>query len=112
MQGDSGGSSVLAQVEKEINENYMNNISLKSLSEKLFINSAYLGQLFRKKYGKTFKEYLNEVRIEKAAELLRTTNLRVYQISEMVGYQSLDYFINKFVQIKKHTPTQYRKKII
>ena len=112
VQGDSGGSSVLAQVEKEINENYMNNISLKSLSEKLFINSAYLGQLFRKKYGKTFKEYLNEVRIEKAAELLRTTNLRVYQISEMVGYQSLDYFINKFVQIKKHTPTQYRKKII
>ena len=104
----SGG--ILVQVEQEIAEHYMENISLKSMSEKYFINSAYLGQLFRKKFGKTFKEYLNEYRIKKAAELLATTNMRVYQVSEAVGYQSLDYFISKFVQIEGHTPSQYRKK--
>ena len=88
----------------------MQNISLKSLSEKYFINSAYLGQLFRKQYGTSFKDYLNAYRINVAAEMLLSTGKRVYEISESVGYQSLDYFISKFVAVKGHTPTQYRKR--
>ena len=78
--------------------------------ENLARNALYSADYFRKKFGKTFKEYLNEYRIKKAAELLATTNMRVYQVSEAVGYQSLDYFISKFVQIEGHTPSQYRKK--
>lgn len=103
-------SSVITKVEQEIKECYMQNISLKSLSEKYFINSAYLGQLFKKHYGTSFKDYLNNQRINVAAEMLVNTGKRVYEISEAVGYQSLDYFISKFVASKGHTPTQYRKR--
>ena len=88
----------------------MQNISLKSLSEKYFINSAYLGQLFKKQFGSSFKDYLNSERINVAANLLLSTDKRVYEISEAVGYQSLDYFILKFVSAMGHTPTQYRKR--
>ena len=42
--------------------------------------------------------------------MLVNTGKRVYEISEAVGYQSLDYFISKFVASKGHTPTQYRKR--
>ena len=50
-------------VEKEVRDNYATNITLKSLSEKYYVNSAYLGQLFRKKYGQSFKDYLNNYRM-------------------------------------------------
>lgn len=102
--------NVITKVEQEIKENYMQNISLKSLSEKYFINSAYLGQLFKKQYGTSFKDYLNVYRINVAADMLLSTEKRVYEISEAVGYQSIDYFISRFVAVKGHTPTQYRKR--
>ena len=69
---------VLCNVEKEIKEHYQENITLKGLSQKYFINSAYLGQMFRKQYGISFKTYLNNYRIEKAAEyLLRTDDKNI-----------------------------------
>ena len=102
--------SVLAKVEKEIRENYYENITLKELSKKYYVNSAYLGQMFRKQYGIPFKEYLNNYRIEKAAEYLLRTEDKIYAVAEQVGYRDLDYFINRFISVKGCTPTSYRKK--
>lgn len=101
---------VLCNVEKEIKEHYQENITLKGLSQKYFINSAYLGQMFRKQYGISFKTYLNNYRIEKAAEYLLRTDDKIYLVAEKVGYHDLDYFINKFISVKGCTPTNYRKK--
>lgn len=64
-------------VEKEIKENYAANLTLKGLSEKYYVNSAYLGQLFRKKYGLSFKDYLNNFRMEQAAGLLIRTDKKI-----------------------------------
>lgn len=105
-------SGVLDVIEKEIHQNYKENLSLKSLSEKYYINSAYLGQIFKKKYNVSFKDYLNTYRIEKATQLLIRTNDKVYMIAEAVGYHNLDYFINKFVKLKGKTPLQYRKQFL
>ena len=65
---------VLLDVEGEIRKNYAENLTLKELGKKYFVNSAYLGQMFRKKYGVSFKEYLNNYRIERAAEILLRTD--------------------------------------
>ena len=98
-------------VEKEIRENYASNITLKSLSEKYYVNSAYLGQLFRKKYGQSFKDYLNNYRMEQAADALLRTDKKIVQIAEDVGYHDLDYFTNRFIQIKGCTRARFRKKM-
>lgn len=103
---------VLSEIEKEIIEHYMDNLSLKSLSEKYFINSAYLGQIFKRQFGNSFKDYLNNYRIDRAAELLIRTDEKVYLIAGAVGFNNTDYFISKFVQIKGITPLQYRKQSI
>lgn len=103
---------VLADVEKEITENYMDNLSLKSLSEKYFINSAYLGQIFKRQFEVSFKDYLNNYRIDRACEMLLRSDDKVYVIAEAVGFNNTDYFISKFVQIKGTTPLQYRKKLL
>ncbi|MDF2801184.1 MAG: two component transcriptional regulator, AraC family [Anaerocolumna sp.] len=98
------------KIEAEIEAYYAENLSLKSLGEKYFINSAYLGQLFKKQYGCSFKDYVNGVRIRKAAELLLRTDEKVYIIAELVGYKNLEYFINKFENIYGITPARFRKR--
>lgn len=102
---------ILGEIEHEIKVNYAQNITLKSLSEKYYVNSAYLGQLFRKKYGQSFKDYLNSYRMEKATGLLMRTDKKIIQIAEEVGYHDLDYFVNRFITAKGCTPAKYRKQL-
>ena len=63
------------------------------------MNSAYLGQIFKKHYGVSFSDYLNQIRIDEAIRLLRRTDFRVYEIATKVGYRDSDYFINRFEKI-------------
>ena len=100
---------VLGDVEKEIRCNYAQNLTLRELSQKYYVNSAYLGQLFRRKYGQSFKDYLNNYRIEQAAARLLRTDDKIYQIAQDVGYKDLDYFINRFIAAKGCTPAKFRK---
>ncbi len=100
---------VLRDVEKEIRSHYAENISLREMSQKFFINSAYLGQIFKKKYGQSFKDYLTDVRIKEAAKMLATTDKKIILISEEVGYKDSDYFVQKFIERMGCTPSKYRR---
>ncbi len=101
---------VLAEVEREVKSNFADNLTLKGLSEKYYVNSAYLGQLFRKQYGCSFKDYLNQTRLDEAARLLVHTDKKIYQVAEETGYHNLDYFVNRFISAKGCTPAKYRRK--
>lgn len=100
---------ILLEIEKEVQENYAKNLTLRELSQRYFVNSSYLGQIFRKKYGQSFKDYLCRYRIEKATSTLMHTSKKISQIAEEVGYRDVDYFISKFIAIKGCTPSKYRK---
>ncbi|MDE6363352.1 MAG: response regulator [Lachnospiraceae bacterium] len=100
---------VLAMIEQEVRERFAENLTLRELGQKYFINNAYLGQVFRKKYNQSFKDYLNNYRIEQAAQLLLRTDDKIYKIAEDVGYKNTDYFINKFIAAKGCTPSKFRK---
>ncbi|MBO4375533.1 MAG: response regulator [Lachnospiraceae bacterium] len=101
--------SVLSDVEKEIREHYAENLSLREMSRKFFINNAYLGQMFKKKYGVSFKDYLTDYRIREAAKLLAGTDRKIINIAEDVGYKDSDYFVQKFIERMGCTPSNYRK---
>lgn len=100
---------ILLEVEREIREHYAENLTLRELSQKYFVNSSYLGQIFRKKYGQSFKDYLSNYRICEAAQQLLKTDKKISQIAEDVGYHDTDYFISKFIEQKGCTPSKYRK---
>lgn len=100
---------VLGNIEKDIQTHYAEDLSLKTLSEKYYLNSAYLGQIFKKKFGVSFKNYLTNLRVEKAAQLLLETDDKVYKVAEQVGYHDIDYFIDRFVEMKGCTPTKFRR---
>lgn len=75
------------------------------MGKNFIINNVYLGQLFKKGYGVSFKDYLNDLRMREAERLLETTDLRIYAVSEKVGFHNADYFINRFMQIKGLRPS-------
>ncbi len=100
--------NILDKVDDYVQSHYMEKMSLKSLGELFYVNNVYLGQLYKKKYGIAFRDYLNNLRMEKAQELLIHTNLRIYAIAQEVGFGKAEYFINKFVQVNHMTPNQYR----
>lgn len=104
-------SEILGQIAEDIRMNYRENLTLKDLGKKYFINSAYLGQTFKKQYGESFKDYLNRVRIEEAEKLLLYSDKKIYEIAEEVGYKDLDYFINKFIALKGCTPAKFRRQV-
>lgn len=101
---------IIELIEAEIENNYPDNISLKQLAEKYYFNSAYLGQLFKKRYGCSFKDYLNNLRIRKAAEMLLHTDKKIYEVAVETGYKNMEYFVNRFEEVYGTTPTGFRKR--
>ncbi len=94
---------------KYIDEHYDENISLNDLSVSFHYNSNYICELFKKNLSKTFSEYLVDLRMKKACELLVTTDDTIMNIASQVGYGDYSYFSKIF---KKHcgtTPLKYRK---
>lgn len=95
-------------IKKYIDRNFHKNISLKSIGNEFFMNPVYLGQIFKKTFGRYFKDYLLELRMTQAKKLLRQTQKRIYEIAEDVGFNSADYFMNQFEKKEKMSPTEYR----
>lgn len=100
--------NVLDRVDDYVQAHYQEKLSLKSLGERFYVNNVYLGQLYKKRHGMVFRDYLNQLRLERAQELLAGTDMRIYAIAEEVGFGKVEYFINKFVQQNCMTPNQYR----
>jgi len=100
------------KVKRYIDKHYNENLTLKKIASKFYMNPVYLGQLFKKTYGVYFKDYLLEVRIEKAKQILRQTDMRIYEVAEKVGFGSPDYFVTQFEKMEGSTPSKYRQRII
>ncbi|WP_067837967.1 response regulator transcription factor [Amphibacillus sediminis] len=100
------------KVKRYIHQHYSENLTLKKIANQFYMNPVYLGQLFKKTYGVYFKDYLLQVRIEKAKQILRQTDLRIYEVAEEVGFGSSDYFVTQFEKMEGSTPSKYRQRII
>lgn len=94
---------VLAYMER----NYAKPLKLEDIAKIFSYNSAYLGKVFKKITGNSFNNVLNHIRIENAKRLLLETDLKVYQISEQVGYNNTDYFYSKFRSYVGISPKEF-----
>lgn len=100
----------IENVMEYIQQHYCEDITLSEIAEHVFLNPIYISRLIKEQTGKNYTDLLMELRIQKAVMLLKTTNLYVYEIAEMVGYHNLKYFYKVFKKVKGKSPNDYREK--
>lgn len=108
---NSSRDSILDDILYYIDNNYQNNIKLETIAPLFGYNSAYLGKLFTKAIGENFNSYVDHRRIEHSKKLLGQRNIKVYEVSEQVGYKNVDYFHKKFKKYVGISPAEYRKQL-
>lgn len=107
--GTSSRDSILDDIIFYIDHNFQTNIKLETIAPLFGYNSAYLGKIFSKTVGENFNNYVDHIRIEEAKKLIMQNKLKVYEISEQVGYKNVDYFHKKFKKYVGVSPAEYRK---
>lgn len=100
---------VLQEICDHINSNYSQSYTLAEMAEKSHSSVSHFSIQFKKYTGKTLVEYINHVRIEKSKELLLEPDLKVYDVAELVGYETLTYFNRVFKRIVGVSPSDYKK---
>jgi Response regulator containing CheY-like receiver domain and AraC-type DNA-binding domain len=104
---NSEGKKIVNDVIEYIDSNYNEKISLESIARRYYINPSYFSQLFKLVSNHNFSTYLIEKRVQKARELLELGNLKVYQVSKMVGYDDDKHFSQIFKKYTGYSPTEY-----
>ncbi|MFC4597376.1 response regulator [Cohnella hongkongensis] len=103
--------NLMAKAEAYIREHFPDpSLSLKTVCEIVHMSNSYFSAMFKARTGKTFVEYLTSQRVEKAKELLATTDMKSYEIASEVGYADPHYFSVLFKKATGDTPTEYRQR--
>lgn len=107
---DSDTSGLLADVKQYLDQNYhREDLTLTQIAEHFYVNHCYLTSIFKEKYGINLYDYLIQTRMKKAGELVASTNMKVYEIAEAVGYKNSQYFSVSFKKYFNCTVLQYKK---
>ncbi len=91
-------------------ENYMRNITLRDIAQRLDLDMYYLSHFIKNNLGITFQKYLTRLRVERAEQLLRTTNLRNIDVCLECGFSDYKYMSKAFMESFSCTPAEYRKR--
>ena len=106
---DSNIRQKIMQARDYIDENYASDLNMAVVSNYVSMNYSLFSYSFKQYTGQNFVNYLKEVRIGKAKELLTGTDLKVIEISQMVGYDNEKHFMKTFKALCGVSPREYRK---
>lgn len=99
----------ILSVKDYIGKNYQNDLSVEMLASLVYLTPDYLSKLFKKSVGKSLSQYIRQVRMEQASQLLRTTGKKVIDIGIAVGYPNYSYFCQSFREYFGKSPDKYRQ---
>lgn len=101
-------SQIVFEAQRFILQRFQDNVTLQMAADHVHVTPYWLSKLFKKETGFNFLEYVTDVRLSKAAELLMDLSYKVYQISFLVGYQDPVHFSRLFKKKYSCTPQEYR----
>ncbi len=99
----------IRQAKQYIQEHYNEAITLEAVSSEVGFNPAYFSTIFKKSTGQNFMDYIKEVRINNAKDMLARTGMDVASVAQAVGYSDIKYFTRLFRKATSLTPTDYRR---
>jgi len=108
---DDKNQQIINEMKEYIAANYQDGITLSEMARKFNLSSGHLSNLFHEETGESFSDYLNMIRLNKAKELLKTTDDKIYQIADQLGFNDAYYFSSWFKKLVGASPTTYRDNI-
>lgn len=99
---------LISRVRLYIQEHYAEDLSLNTLAACFYVHPNYLSRAFKKKTGQNFLDYLTSVRMERAKDMLKHTDQKVYDIALSAGYDSPRYFSRLYKQAFGESPSEWR----
>lgn len=107
--GFSLEDGVISTIKNYVQRNYRS-ATLEDVAKVVHMNPNYLSYYFKQKTGENFSDFLTEVKMKNAAELLKNIDLKIHQVGRMVGYSNAKNFARSFKKYFGVTPKQYRHK--
>ena len=104
------GHGTILELLSYIEAHYNEDIGLNELADMVKMNTAYLSVLFKNEVGMSYVKYLTKFRVDQAKKLLRE-GYKVYEVSEMVGYNNYRYFSDIFKKYTGQTPNTYKSRV-
>lgn len=101
-------NGLISKVIKYINSNYHKNISLDDVAKEVNLSYHYFSKFFKESMGKSFVDYLTELRVEKSKEFLKYAGMSIKEICYRIGYSDPNYYCKIFKKVTGMTPTEYR----
>lgn len=108
-QRKNGVGRAVKQIQDYLEEHYTEEANLEKIAEKIELTSAYISTIFKKETGMTITNYLIKIRLEKAKQMIRDTNMTITEIAYAVGYVDTRYFSKLFIKNVGIKPVEYRK---
>lgn len=102
-------NSIITRAIKLIELNMETDVTLETIAAQIPVSSTYLSSMFKNKIGISYKNYIIQIRLNKAKELLSNTDLPIYEIASKTGYRDQRHFSNLFHSKFNILPTEYRK---
>jgi two-component system response regulator YesN len=106
-----GDLMIIKQIKHVVETEYMKDISLNDVADKVNLTPAYVSYIFKKEVGQTLVKYLTDLRMSKAKILLTDQNLKIAKVGQMVGYDNQSYFNRLFKNYYGITPKQFREEM-
>lgn len=102
-------SKVINKIKNITYDNLGEDLTLEFIGRAINLSPNYVSQLFKKETGENFSDFVAQARINMAKKLLIETQLKVYDVARIVGYQSAKHFMTVFKKYTAQTPTKYRE---
>lgn len=106
---EQGIRTDIQAIKSYIYENYQKDISIQLLAEKVCLTPSYVSYIFKKETGCNLNKFIKTYRMNKAKELLRSTQIKIVNICELVGYTNVSYFCQNFKETFGMSPEKYRQ---
>jgi len=101
-------TNVIYDIAKYLQENFDRDIKLQEISNHFYISREYISRKFKQEFNVNISDYLVNIRMDKAKFFLKNSQLKIYEIANMVGYQDDKYFRKVFKKVVGITPNEYR----
>lgn len=107
--GDTPASGKIAEIRGYLDAHFSEEIRLEDLSRRFFISRYHLSRSFKERYDLTISDYVIQLRVTAAKQLLRYSEKSIAQIAEACGYGNQSYFARQFMKVEGCTPREYQK---